>query len=76
MDTCVEVTCYFFSFEFREDFKFYSEMDEIFRKELKADKPASDTSVDEPDDYTLVPSAQNKGETSHLNLQILAIFFF
>ena len=40
-------------------------MDEIFRKELKADKPTPDTSVtDEPDDYTLVP-AQNKGETEN-----------
>ena len=73
----MEVTCYFFSFEFREDFKFYSEMDEIFRKELKADKTASDTSVtDEPDDYTLVPSAQNKGETSRLTLQIFSYFIF
>lgn len=65
MAVCLEVTCHFFSFEFREDFKFYSEMDEIFRKELKADKPTPDTSVtDEPDDYTLVP-AQNKGETEN-----------
>ncbi|XP_073336441.1 uncharacterized protein [Pagrus major] len=44
----------------KEDFKFFSEMDEIFRKELKADKSVPDTSVtDESDDYTLVP-AQNK----------------
>lgn len=53
----------FFSFEFRADFKFFSEMDEIFRRELKVDRSVTDTSVtDEPDDYTHLP-AQKKGET-------------
>ncbi|XP_070785463.1 uncharacterized protein [Enoplosus armatus] len=40
----------------KEDFKFFSEMDEIFRRELKADDSVADTSVtDEPNDCTPVP---------------------
>lgn len=56
--------CYvFISFKFREEFKFFNEMDEIFRRELKVDGSVTDTSVsDEPDDCTLVPP-QKKGET-------------
>ncbi|XP_059181672.1 uncharacterized protein zgc:113263 isoform X2 [Centropristis striata] len=35
----------------KEDFKFFSEMDEIFRRELKVDVPVTDVSVpDEPDE--------------------------
>ncbi|XP_051248459.1 uncharacterized protein zgc:113263 isoform X2 [Dicentrarchus labrax] len=45
----------------KEEFKFFSEMDEIFRRELKVDVTVADTSVtDEPEDYTLGP-AQKKG---------------
>ncbi|XP_027128087.1 uncharacterized protein zgc:113263 isoform X1 [Larimichthys crocea] len=45
----------------KADFKFFSEMDEIFRRELKVDRSVTDTSVtDEPDDYTHLP-AQKKG---------------
>lgn len=52
-----------FLFEFREDFKFFTEMDEIFRRRLKADSSVPDTPApDEPEDYTLVPD-QNKGKT-------------
>lgn len=52
----------FFSIKFREDFKFFSQMDEIFRRELKMDGSVADMLVtDEPDDCTLVPP-QKKGE--------------
>ncbi|XP_038594975.1 uncharacterized protein zgc:113263 [Micropterus salmoides] len=45
----------------KEEFKFFSEMDEIFRKELKVDSSDADTSVaDELDDFPLVPG-QKKG---------------
>lgn len=57
------MSCLFFPFKFREEFKFFSEMDEIFRKELKVDGSVADTSVtDEPDDSTMV-LGQKKGET-------------
>ncbi|XP_076578481.1 uncharacterized protein LOC143314985 isoform X3 [Chaetodon auriga] len=40
----------------KEDFKFFSEMDEIFRREPKVDSSVPDTSVtDELEDYTLAP---------------------
>ncbi|XP_056223663.1 uncharacterized protein zgc:113263 isoform X1 [Seriola aureovittata] len=41
----------------KEEFKFFSEMEEIFRKELKVDGSVTDTSVpDEPDDCAPEPS--------------------
>nr|XP_046235057.1 uncharacterized protein zgc:113263 isoform X4 [Scatophagus argus] len=47
----------------KEDFKFFNEMDEIFRKELNVDNSVPETLIaDEPDEYTLVPG-QNKGGT-------------
>ncbi|XP_075886350.1 uncharacterized protein LOC142890909 isoform X2 [Nelusetta ayraudi] len=40
----------------KEDFKFFAEMNEIFRKRPEADSPVPDTSVsDEPEDCTIVP---------------------
>lgn len=58
----VTVSC-FLPFKFSEEFKFFSEMDEIFRRELKVDGSVADMSAtDEPDDCTLVPP-QKKGET-------------
>ncbi|KAM3588282.1 uncharacterized protein V6R79_025364 [Siganus canaliculatus] len=40
----------------KEDFKFFSEMDEIFRRKMKMDDSVVDMLVsDEPDDYTPVP---------------------
>ncbi|XP_068163009.1 uncharacterized protein zgc:113263 isoform X2 [Antennarius striatus] len=44
----------------KEDFKFFSEMDKIFRKEVKVDDAAAETLVpDESEDYSLPPD-QNK----------------
>ncbi|XP_020494456.1 uncharacterized protein zgc:113263 isoform X1 [Labrus bergylta] len=41
----------------KEEFKFFSEMDEIFRSEPQADSQLADTSIpDEPDDYQVVSS--------------------
>lgn len=40
----------------KEEFKFFTEMEEIFRKELKVDDPVTDTSVpDEPEDCAPEP---------------------
>ncbi|XP_078137669.1 uncharacterized protein LOC144537707 isoform X1 [Sander vitreus] len=42
----------------KEEYKFFSEMDEIFRRELKVDGSVADTSVtDEPDDCTQTKDA-------------------
>lgn len=47
------VTVSFF-YKCRGEFKFFNEMEKIFRKELKVDDVAADTSAaDEPDDYIL-----------------------
>ena len=55
--------CVFVFFTHREEFKFFSEMEKIFRKELKVDGSVAETSViDEPDEGTLELS-QKKGET-------------
>lgn len=57
------VVTFFFFFKFREEFKFFSELDKIFRKELKVDDSVADMLVtDELDDCTPEP-AQKKGET-------------
>lgn len=54
-------------FKFREDYKFYSEMDEIFRRELKVDDSVADTEdTEEPEDCT-----QKKGETSQKHFHIV-----
>ncbi|XP_044041382.1 uncharacterized protein zgc:113263 isoform X2 [Siniperca chuatsi] len=45
----------------KEEFKFFCEMDEIFRRELKVDGSVADLAVaDEPDDFPVV-SGQKKG---------------
>lgn len=55
--------CVFVFFTHREEFKFFGEMEKIFRKELKVDGSVADVSVtDEPRDSTLEPG-QKKGET-------------
>lgn len=51
---------------FREEFKFFTEMEEIFRKELKVDDLVTDTSVpDESEDCAPEP-VQRKGEAIYL----------
>lgn len=51
---------------FREEFKFFTEMEEIFRKELKVEDLVTDTSVpDESEDCAPEP-VQRKGEAIYL----------
>lgn len=51
----------------KEDYKFFNEMDEIFRRELKADDSVTDTLLsDEPDDYTQKKGTQWVADSSKL----------
>ncbi|XP_067437306.1 uncharacterized protein zgc:113263 isoform X3 [Thunnus thynnus] len=49
----------------KEEYKFFSEMEKIFRKELKVDGPVADTSIiDEPDEGTLELSQKKAGSSN------------
>lgn len=49
-------------FECREEFKFFNEMDKVFRKQLKADNSVPEMLVpDEPEDYS-AESDLNRGQ--------------
>lgn len=50
------------SFDFRAKFKFFREMDEIFKKELRVDDSAAETSFGVEDDDCASELSQVKGE--------------
>lgn len=54
---------FFFFWSFRNNFKFFTEMDEIFRKELKADSSCADMfAAEDPDDCVETELNQQTGE--------------
>lgn len=63
----VEVRCFNLFVGCRQDFKFFSEMDGIFRKQLKVDDSDSDLLVpEEPEEYG-AEAELGRGEILNLN---------
>lgn len=69
LNICSVVVMSFF-FKFREEFKFFSEMNKIFRRELKVDE-VIDTSVTEELEECTPEPCQTKGKTKLENKRML-----